>query len=283
MKKPVIDAREVLNDLRAGMEDGDLMKKYNLSSLGVQSLFNKLTQAGLIREISPRELLRDISAGLSPEKLMEKHKLSQSALSRALSDLDLFGLLERAERKQTAAPTVRINASEVVSDIRTGMGDRALMAKYGLSAGGLQRLYDKILEAGAMTREELLAASTGSQDTVTLDALRQSVRHYPVLSLAAVSLKHDEAMGVVRDISETGVGISGFACKVGEEDTLIVKADAGLDVEPLVFEAKCRWSKVEDNTLEVLSGYEITDITDRALKNLRAFLRAFSVLFDGEK
>ncbi len=283
MKKPIIDARDVLNDLRSGMEDGDLMKKYNLSSLGLQSLFKKLTQAGLIREVSPKDLLRDISAGLSPDSLMEKHKLSPLALRRALRDLDLFGMLERAERKQAAAATVKINASEVVADIRTGMGDTLLMEKYGLSAAGLQRLYAKILEAGAMTREELLAATAGGQDTVALDALRQSVRHYPVLSLAAMSVKHHEVMGVIRDISERGVGVSGFACEVGEGDTLIIKADEGLDVEPLVFEATCKWSKVDDTSLEILSGYEITDISDRGLKNLKEFIRAFSVLFGDEK
>ena len=74
MIKPVIDAKEVLDDIRSGMTDVDLMNKYNLSSLGLQSLFKKLTQAGVIKEISPKELLRDINAGFSPSQLMEKYK-----------------------------------------------------------------------------------------------------------------------------------------------------------------------------------------------------------------
>ena len=58
--------------------------------------------------------------------------------------------------------------------------------------------------------------------------LRQSVRDYPILSLTAVSLKHVEAVGVIRDISEKEVGVSGIACEVGEVDTLILKGGDAL-------------------------------------------------------
>ncbi len=55
MPKPVlkISVREVLEDLRNGMDDEELMKKYNLSNRQVQRLFRKMIAEGFI---SPLQL-----------------------------------------------------------------------------------------------------------------------------------------------------------------------------------------------------------------------------------
>jgi len=37
MAKPMIDARQALEDIRAGMDDSALMKKYSLSAKGLQT------------------------------------------------------------------------------------------------------------------------------------------------------------------------------------------------------------------------------------------------------
>lgn len=50
MPKRKIDAREALRDIRKGMSDEDLMEKYSLSAQGLQSLFHKLVEAGLITQ-----------------------------------------------------------------------------------------------------------------------------------------------------------------------------------------------------------------------------------------
>ena len=56
MSKTVhIKAKEVLNDIDSGMHKLDLMKKYNLSTEGLESLFRKLeTQGPLNRLICAR-------------------------------------------------------------------------------------------------------------------------------------------------------------------------------------------------------------------------------------
>jgi hypothetical protein len=50
MPKRKIDAREALKDIRQGMTDEELMEKYSLSAQGLQSLFHKLVEAGLITQ-----------------------------------------------------------------------------------------------------------------------------------------------------------------------------------------------------------------------------------------
>lgn len=50
MSKTVhIKAKEVLNDIDSGMHKLDLMKKYNLSTEGLESLFRKLETQGLLK------------------------------------------------------------------------------------------------------------------------------------------------------------------------------------------------------------------------------------------
>jgi len=48
-----ISAKEVLKDLRSGLEDHEFMLKYNLTYRQLQSLFRKLIKAGYV---SPLEL-----------------------------------------------------------------------------------------------------------------------------------------------------------------------------------------------------------------------------------
>ncbi len=50
MAKRKITAREILNDVKAGLDDRALMKKFHLSSQGLQSLFKKMLNAGVITQ-----------------------------------------------------------------------------------------------------------------------------------------------------------------------------------------------------------------------------------------
>jgi DNA-binding response OmpR family regulator len=47
-KKPVVKAAEAANLIRSGVDDLALMRRYNLSPRGLQSLFRKLTAAGIV-------------------------------------------------------------------------------------------------------------------------------------------------------------------------------------------------------------------------------------------
>lgn len=118
MSKPRIDARQVLEDLRAGFDDTYLMEKYNLSARGLQSLFKKLVAGGLV----DRWLLE----GGRPQGV---------------------GATTPGERQ--------VSAKEVIEDLRSGMSQDAMMHKYRLSARGLSNLFEQLVEAGLMAESEL--------------------------------------------------------------------------------------------------------------------------------
>ncbi len=47
MSKLKISAKQVLNDINAGMSNAELMEKYGVTSKGLEAVFSKLRDAGL--------------------------------------------------------------------------------------------------------------------------------------------------------------------------------------------------------------------------------------------
>jgi hypothetical protein len=50
MPKRQLSAKELLQDIRAGMDDTALMEKYRLSEQGLHSAFRKLMGAGFLKQ-----------------------------------------------------------------------------------------------------------------------------------------------------------------------------------------------------------------------------------------
>ncbi len=63
---------------------------------------------------------------------------------------------------------VKIDAREILQDIRDGMKDSALMEKDRLSARGLQSLFSKLVEADLIKQADLDARMTAYEKTVKL-------------------------------------------------------------------------------------------------------------------
>jgi Mor family transcriptional regulator len=96
MGKKIVSAREILKDIKAGMDDAALMEKYRLSEKGLQSVFKKLTDAGALKQedldsrLTSREgtqILTDIRAGMSYSEVMQKHQISAGSLKAILKKL----------------------------------------------------------------------------------------------------------------------------------------------------------------------------------------------------
>jgi len=50
MAKRTFSAKEILTDIKTGMDDSALMEKYGLSEKGLQSLCKKFTDAGVLKQ-----------------------------------------------------------------------------------------------------------------------------------------------------------------------------------------------------------------------------------------
>ncbi len=61
----------------------------------------------------------------------------------------------------------KIKAKPFVSDLRNGMGDTELMQKYTLSDNQLHKVFQKLVDAGAIDEMELFMRTSLSDSTIT--------------------------------------------------------------------------------------------------------------------
>jgi hypothetical protein len=108
-----------------------------------------------VPQLTKEELLQfaqDLRNGLSDEGLKEKYGLSDRTLV-------VHRMAVEGRRKQPKAddarPTRKVSALELVSDVRSGMDESAMMQKYSLTSRELQKLFRKIISAGLMSAQEL--------------------------------------------------------------------------------------------------------------------------------
>lgn len=82
--KREISASELAKDIRAGMTEADLMKKYGLSSRQLQKALAKVRSA---RKAKARQFLADVRAGMPKTDLMRKYRITLDELVSALQRL----------------------------------------------------------------------------------------------------------------------------------------------------------------------------------------------------
>ncbi len=158
MIKPKIDAKQALKDIRAGFDDAALMKKYNLSSKGLQSLYGKLMAAGVLHT----EVIQD--AGVPDQTRSE---IGAGAGMREVS------------------------AKEAIVDIKSGLSDETLMGKYKVSATGLQNMFEQLLDAGLITEDDLEKGKPTVESTVDISPTVEAEVQAPPLGAEDTGAKGD--------------------------------------------------------------------------------------------
>jgi ankyrin repeat protein len=210
MAKPKIDAKEALDDIRAGMDAVALMQKYSLSPRGLQSLFGKLSAEGLVNE----DL--DVVDDWRPPG-----GASTTAVNR--------------EKKEVSAKSVWL-------DLKTGLSDNDLMEKYKLSPKGLFSLFNKIMDAGFIKEYELEQGKPSLKRKVKnlLDAggdvnhtfffgctLLNAAAGAGQETVAQVLLSRGAAVDAPSKNGETALM---KACRTGNDRVVLLLLDRGADV-----------------------------------------------------
>jgi hypothetical protein len=116
MDKTAVD---FVNDVRSGMTDEDLQKKYRI--FGQNFTFHKAAALDFIakdriqrnpkrRQIKAQEFLKDVKAGMGDDALMAKYLLTHRGLQSALRQLIKLGLatpLELSNRLSITTSQIR--------------------------------------------------------------------------------------------------------------------------------------------------------------------------------
>ena len=147
MKKPskTVDAKSVLDDIKAGMSDSAIMEKYRLSAAGLESLLRKLYESETVRQIRAMEVVRDFVAGMSNNQLVEKYKLSEETLNTVLEHGEQAPFFNETIDTGITAREGVISGKEIIQDLRSGMTRWELMLKYRLSGAQLKKALQIVL------------------------------------------------------------------------------------------------------------------------------------------
>lgn len=174
-------------------------------------------------------------------------------------------------------PKRTIKAKEIVNDIRARMTDAELMAKYSLSAKGLESIFKKLLKVKAVTRKELYGRFPFLDDTVNLDNVRKIPRNFPAFPLPIYETANMHVEGSVRDITEKGLQVSGIEARPEETKEFVIRADEFQDIYPIVFQAVCRWTTNGAGTNGSVAGFEITDLSAEGTREIRNLIRSLTL------
>ncbi len=222
-----VSSKEVLQDIRSGMDETAIRQKYNLSPKGLKDLYEKLVQAGFLGD-----------------------------------DLK---------------PTPRkVNISDILRDISAGVSKSDLMAKYNLSEQMVREVSKKLLDVRGK-RSAKDGPNTVIEEPGSFLTTDEFVRHHVDFELPAYEASRPEILGVVRDVSEEGVGIAGIEAKAGDIKTMVILGDEFGEFSTFEFEGYCRWAFAEEDSGTCVTGFGITKISDKDLKELRRLVRLITV------
>jgi hypothetical protein len=146
-RKIQIGINEAVSDIRGGLDDVALMKKYACSAANLESLFRKLVQKG----------------ALSEQELDQRTRVSQRS-----HVVTFDGFPDSEVRK------ANVKASDALNAIRSGMSDLAIMNDYNLSVKGLDSLYSKLVAMGKLDQAEVDARRGTLDQEVWLSSGRVS-------------------------------------------------------------------------------------------------------------
>jgi len=174
-------------------------------------------------------------------------------------------------------PVREISGKWFLKDMRSGMSDHELMDKYRLTEKGLAGVFDKLLELKAITLSELQARSPFYDEPFIPGEFRVTPREDLDFPLPVYDKATPRIKGLVHDITENGVGVRGIPTRVDQLRTFVIPVHEFFRSEPVVFQAKCRWVKEDDDARRFAAGFEFVTVLAGSMEELRSLIRALTL------
>jgi hypothetical protein len=104
--------------------------------------------------------------------------------------------------------------------------------------------------------------------TGSADNRRRTTRKYMLFKIPAYDGQTRRFLGLVQDVTDSGVQLFGVQVETDTTRTLIIQASDYIKSAPLQFDAICRWSRRENQQGYYASGFEIVNISPEARQSL---------------
>ncbi|MEW6350347.1 MAG: PilZ domain-containing protein [Thermodesulfobacteriota bacterium] len=165
-----------------------------------------------------------------------------------------------------------IKAKDILADINAGFSNAALMEKYCLSAKGLRSALSQLVEAGCLASDDVTTALPEDYHQTLSDLMRKQDRYYIDFELLVCEADNPENRGVLRDINEEGLRVSGISAAVDEVTVLVILGDEFGGIGPFEVEAQCKWTRKQAKTLAPQAGFRITRASGESQDALRRLI-----------
>lgn len=169
-----IQASQLLKDIESGLNDFQIMARYDINAKQLEYLFHKMVEAGVVtnKQLGQRTSLAETSVTRafvdvrrSIEELDDGNR-SENVYKNILQDFS-----DDRPPARPAPPTRsavrKIRASELVKDITSGLSDPELMAKYQLQPNQLEFMLGRLVEAGRLTPTQLVERTNITSTSIT--------------------------------------------------------------------------------------------------------------------
>jgi len=210
------------------------------------------------RTVKADDIIQDRLSGMSDAELADKYQISQRLLDEICEQMLVHG-------------TIRVR--DIVRDVRAGTSDFELRDKYELSSVVLETLLNDLVKKGHLRHAELIERSPYYDDPLNRSQTRREFRTPVRIRLAAYDARDRTILGVIRDISDTGLRLATYSPDVAKSEVFLIRAEPFDQVQPFRFKAACRWviPREHDKTY-YLAGFEITEISNEAQSELRKLI-----------
>jgi PilZ domain len=171
----------------------------------------------------------------------------------------------------------QVKGKEMIKDLRSGMADWELQVKYRLSLKELRSVFNNLVDRDAITHEELYSISPFYKEATDGFKERQYCRaDLPVY--VPVQDVETAAIGVLRDISETGFRVAGLEATIGQVKSFLIPVEMFVPGDPMLVTAECKWVDIKGrHKVYTVAGYEIVDAPERVRTALREFTETVSL------
>lgn len=172
-----------------------------------------------------------------------------------------------------------INTKAIIADIQSGLGDIPIMEKYQLSPAEYLKVLDKLVavraiaEATTQERKRALLLQPKPQSV----SKRRLARNYALFTIAIQDADDLSLTGILNDITERGLQISGIRAEIGTVKSFLIRSDVFTVIPPLLLKAVCRWIKPGTRAEDYVAGFEITGISRHDMEGLRKLIGELTI------
>lgn len=249
-----IKASEIIKDIGSGMDNAQLMEKYEITTGALRDILRRLIEAGLLKrkDLPGAKPAPSEPACKEPEKVPDSPPETVPAAAEDLAD---------------SSGSSSCSASLEEKTRETGQAEPC------------ERPPSAAAEPETIPEPSIPCFSSpeGGPAELPKPKTPPHCKYFPVMRMAIYELDDLTTEYTLEYFTEKGIKVTGLDARIGEKRNFMVQPDEFADVFPFVFEAVCRWVDKDPAKKAITAGFDITSISKTGFDELSKLIRAVTI------